>query len=80
MAVCGIAAFLVTIALAFLPESPKYLISKGKEVEALKVIFFFRIIKKKCFQSFINTVVLIYSVHSLGISTSLYAKYWTLFN
>ena len=40
MAVCGIPAFLVTIALAFLPESPKYLISKGKEVEALKVIFF----------------------------------------
>ena len=39
MAVCGIPAFLVTIALAFLPESPKYLISKGKEVEALKVIF-----------------------------------------
>jgi len=37
VAVCGIPAFLVTIALAFLPESPKYLISKGKEVEALKV-------------------------------------------
>ena len=37
MAICGIPALLVTIALAFLPESPKYLISKGKEVEALKV-------------------------------------------
>ena len=52
MAVCGIPAFLVTIALAFLPESPKYLISKGKEVEALKVIFFFQNYKKEMLSKF----------------------------
>ncbi len=37
VALCGIPPFLVTIALAFLPESPKYLLSKGMEAEALRV-------------------------------------------
>lgn len=37
VALCGIPALIVTIGLAFLPESPKYLLSKGMESEALKV-------------------------------------------
>ena len=37
VAICGVPALIVAIALAFLPESPKYLLSKGKEFEALKV-------------------------------------------
>jgi len=35
--VCGIPAVLVTIALVFLPESPKFLLSTGRETDALKV-------------------------------------------
>ena len=35
--VCGIPAVLVTIALVFLPESPKFLLSIGRETDALKV-------------------------------------------
>jgi len=35
--VCGIPAVLVTIALVFLPESPKFLLSTGRESDALKI-------------------------------------------
>lgn len=37
VAICGIPAFLVTLALCFMPESPKFLLSKGREQDALKV-------------------------------------------
>ena len=37
VAICGIPALLVAFALFTLPESPKYLLSKGRESEALKI-------------------------------------------
>ena len=37
VAVCGLPAVLVTVALAFLPESPMFLLAKGRESDALKV-------------------------------------------
>jgi len=37
VAICGLPAALVTVALVFLPESPKFLLSKGREGDALKV-------------------------------------------
>ena len=36
VAICGLPAALVTVALVFLPESPKFLLSKGREGDALK--------------------------------------------
>lgn len=37
VAICALPAGIVTIALMFMPESPKYLLAKGREYEALKV-------------------------------------------
>ena len=37
VAICAIPAGLVTIALMFMPESPKYLLAKGQDYQALKV-------------------------------------------
>jgi MFS family permease len=36
VAICGLPAALVTVALVFLPESPMFLLSKGREGDALK--------------------------------------------
>ena len=37
VAICGIPALLVVIALLSLPESPKYLLAKGRDAEALNI-------------------------------------------
>lgn len=37
VAICAIPAGLVTVALIFMPESPKYLLAKGRDYEALKI-------------------------------------------
>ena len=36
--VCGAPALLVAISLCWCPESPKFLLSKGREAEALKIL------------------------------------------